>query len=74
MPISPGEKMSMAKESKEIQKAEAKATPISGGALESCVEIDATEFAQARRDPAVRDLLERADQYAESLRLQGRLG
>ena len=63
----------MAKESSEIRKAEAKAAPISGGAPESCVEIDATEFAQARRDPAVRQLLEKADRYAESLRLQGRL-
>jgi hypothetical protein len=47
--------------------------PISGGAPESCVEIDAAEFASARKDPAVKQLLERADQYAESLRKQGRL-
>lgn len=47
--------------------------PIAGGAPESCVEIDAAEFARARKDPAVRRLLERADQYADSLRKQGRL-
>lgn len=64
----------MAPKSKEAVAAAAKKhVPISGGADESCVEIDATEFAKARRDPAVRRLLERADQYAESLRSQGRL-
>jgi hypothetical protein len=63
----------MAKDLKKIRKADPKTRPMSGGALESCVEIDATEFAEARRDPAVRRLLEKADQYAESLRVQGRL-
>jgi hypothetical protein len=47
--------------------------PIAGGASESYLEIDATEYAEARRDPAVRKLLEKADRYAESLRAQGRL-
>jgi hypothetical protein len=48
--------------------------PIAGGAPESCLEIDAVEYEKARRDPAVRRLLEKADRYAESLRSQGRLG
>lgn len=53
---------------------EAKAhPPIAGGAAESYLEIDATEYAKARRDPAVRSLLDRADRYADSLREQGRL-
>jgi hypothetical protein len=64
----------MAPQAKQTNEVEKKSAPISGGAVESCVEIDATEFAKARKDPAVRRLLERADQYAESLRLQGRLG
>jgi hypothetical protein len=63
----------MAEKAKEAHKVRDKAAPISGGALESCVEIDATEFAHARRDPAVRRLLQKAEQYAESLRVQGRL-
>lgn len=47
--------------------------PMAGGAPESCLEIDAAEYEEARRDPAVRKLLNRADRYAESLRSQGRL-
>ncbi|HEX3172679.1 MAG TPA: hypothetical protein VHQ43_00490 [Solirubrobacterales bacterium] len=47
--------------------------PIAGGASESYLEIDATEYAKARQDPTVRRLLEKADRYAESLRAQGRL-
>jgi hypothetical protein len=37
------------------------------------LEIDAAEFEEARRDPKVKALLDRADRYAESLRKQGRL-
>jgi hypothetical protein len=59
-----------AKKAKITKKAPA---PMSGGAPETCIEIDAAEFGRARRDPNVRQLLERADQYAESLRAQGRL-
>lgn len=46
--------------------------PIAGGAPESCLEIDADQFEEARRDPTVRRLLEKADRYTESLRKQGR--
>lgn len=46
---------------------------MAGGAPESCLEIDAVEYEEARRDPAVRRLLEKADRYADSLRSQGRL-
>lgn len=35
--------------------------------------IDAEEFAQARRDPKVRQLLGRADAYAARMRAEGRL-
>jgi hypothetical protein len=58
---------------KKRKKDDNRLAPMAGGAPESCVEIEAVEFAQARRDPEVRRLLERADRYAEELRSQGRL-
>lgn len=64
----------MPKKTKKANLAGKTPAPMAGGAPETCVEIDATEFARARRDPDIRQLLERADQYAESLRSQGRLG
>jgi hypothetical protein len=63
----------MAKVNDKHEQAERPLAPMSGGAPESCLEIDAAEFEEARRDPAVRKLLEKADRYAESLRSQGRL-
>lgn len=38
-----------------------------------CIEIDAEEFEEARRDPKVKDLLRRADAYGEKMRAEGRL-
>lgn len=71
--MKPGKVAAMADKIKKAGTATKPLAPMAGGAPESCVEIDATEFAHARKDPAVRRLLERADQYAESLRSQGRL-
>lgn len=47
--------------------------PIAGGAPDPCLQIDSNEYEEARRDPAVRRMLRKADEYAESLRSQGRL-
>lgn len=63
----------MAEKTQKATRTDKPLAPMAGGAPDSCVEIDATEFAHARKDPAVRQLLERADRYAESLRSQGRL-
>lgn len=63
----------MAKQAKKDDKVTPPLAPMSGGAPDSCVEIDAAEFARARKDPSVKRLLEQADQYADSLRSQGRL-
>jgi hypothetical protein len=38
-----------------------------------CIEIDAEEFEEARRDPAVKDLLRRADEYGAKMKAEGRL-
>lgn len=54
-------------------KTEKSSTPTSGGVSDSCVEIDGEEFEEARKDPKVRRLLERAKRYADSLRTEGRL-
>ncbi len=63
----------MAKRDSKHEDSERSLAPISGGASEAYLEIDAAEFERARRDPAVRRLLEKADRYAESLRAQGKL-
>jgi hypothetical protein len=63
----------MARTNDKTMQAEKPLPPMAGGAPESCLEIDATEYAEARRDPAVRRLHEKADRYAESLRSQDRL-
>jgi hypothetical protein len=70
----PGTAVSMAKAKGKIrQPARRPLAPMAGGAPDPCLEIDAAEFEQARRDPVVRRLLEKADRYADSLRSQGRL-
>jgi hypothetical protein len=73
MPKESSEVASMAKPNDKITRVERPLAPIAGGAPEACLEIDAAEYEKARRDPAVRRLLEKADRYAESLRSQGRL-
>jgi hypothetical protein len=63
----------MAKPNEKTTQAARPLAPMAGGAPESCLEIDAAEYEEARRDPAVRRLHEKADRYAESLRSQDRL-
>ncbi len=70
--MSEKQKHNMADDQKNVDQ-KRKLAPMSGGAPDSCIEIDAEEFSEARKDPAVHRLLDRADRYADSLRSQGRL-